>query len=411
MALVNEHILKIGDNTLFREVEKKVNAFKVSHPKEHIISLGLGDFTLPLVPAVTEAMHRAVDEMGKKSTFRGYPPLEGYPFLREAIIKNDYQPRGVKLDISEVFINDGAKGDTANIGDLLRWDNSIGATDTMCSLYVDSNVLWGRAGINIDGSWSNVNYIPCPESDEFIPELPKQRLDIIYLCNPNNPTGAAMTKQQLRQWVNYAIKNDTLIICDAAYEAYIQDPDIPHSIYEIRGARKVAIEIRSFSKTAGFSGVRCGYTIIPKDLTAARLDDSERIPLRDLWRRWLTIRQNGVSYITQRGAEAIYSPEGKAQTRKIIDYYMDNAAYMVDALRSMRQTVYGGRNAPYLWLKTPNGISSWKFFEQLLYATGVVCIPGTGFGVGGEGYVRLAAYADRADCMEAMRRMRSFLLK
>jgi LL-diaminopimelate aminotransferase len=396
----------MGDNSLFHEVEKKVNAFKVSHPKERVIYLGLGDFTLPLVPAVTEAMHRAVDEMGKKDTFRGYPPLEGYSFLREAIVKNDYLSRGVKLEPGEIFINDGAKGDTANIGDLLRWDNTIGATDIMCSLYVDSNVLWGRAGTNVDGSWSNVSYIPCTKNNEFIPEIPKQRVDILYLCNPNNPTGAAMTKQQLRQWVNYAIKNDTLIIFDASYEAYIQDPDIPHSIYEIRGARKVAIEIRSYSKTAGFSGVRCGYTVIPKDLTAALLDGTTRIPLRELWHRWLTIRQNGVSYITQRGAEAIYSDEGKAQTREIIDYYMGNAAYMLDSLRAMGHTVYGGHNAPYLWLKIPNGTTSWKYFEQLLYSTGIVSIPGIGFGNAGEGYIRIAAYADRDDCREAMRRMR-----
>ena len=283
MALVNEHYLKLSDNYLFADIAKKVNAFKVSHPKVRVISLGIGDVTQPLCPAVIEAMHKAVDEMATKASFHGYGPERGYDFLREAIVKNDYLPRGIHLDPNEVFVNDGAKSDTGNIGEIVRWDNSIGVTDPIYPVYIDSNVMCGRAGVLKDGKWSNVNYMPCTEVNNFTPQIPNHRVDMIYLCYPNNPTGTVLPKEELRRWVNYALKNDTLILYDAAYEAYIQDDNIPHSIYEIKGARKVAIEFRSYSKTAGFTGVRCGYTIIPKDLTAVTIDGSRRIELNHLW--------------------------------------------------------------------------------------------------------------------------------
>lgn len=405
MALVNEHYLKLSDNYLFDDIAKKVNAFKLSHPKVKVISLGIGDVTRPLCPAVIEAMHKAVDEMASADTFRGYGPEHGYDFLREAIIKNDFLPRGVRLDIDEIFVNDGAKSDTGNIGEIVRWDNSIGVTDPIYPVYIDSNVMCGRAGVLTDGKWSNVNYMPCTAENNFTPQIPDHRVDMIYLCYPNNPTGTVLTKDQLRRWVDYALENDTLLLFDAAYEAYIQDDDIPHSIYEIKGARKVAIEFRSYSKTAGFTGVRCGYTVIPKEVTAATLDNKNRVELNHLWNRRQSTKFNGTSYISQRGAEAIYTPEGKKQIKETIAYYMDNAAYMLEALKNAGMEVYGGRNAPYIWLKTPENTPSRKFFEQMLYATGVVCTPGAGFGPSGEGYVRLTAFGRREDCHEAMQRI------
>ncbi len=409
MALVNEHYLKLSSNYLFADIAKKVNAYKVSHPKVKVISLGIGDVTRPLVPAVIEAMHKAVDEMAEKATFHGYGPERGYDFLREAIIKNDYLPRGIHLDANEVFINDGAKSDTGNIGDIVRWDNSVGMTDPIYPVYIDSNVMCGRAGVFENGSWSNVNYMPCTAENNFIPQIPDHRVDMIYLCYPNNPTGTVLTKEELRKWVNYALKNDTLILYDAAYEAFIREDNIPHSIYEIKGARKCAIEFRSYSKTAGFTGVRCGYTVIPKDLTASTLDGTQRIELNHLWDRRQSTKFNGTSYISQRAAEAIYSPEGKAQTKAVIDYYMDNATLMREALTRMGFEVFGGKNAPYLWVKTPNGSSSWKFFDQLLYGASIVCTPGVGFGPSGEGYVRLTSFGEREDCEEAMRRIHEWM--
>lgn len=343
--------------------------------------------------------------MASAATFRGYGPEHGYDFLREAIIKNDFLPRGVRLDIDEIFVNDGAKSDTGNIGEIVRWDNSIGVTDPIYPVYIDSNVMCGRAGVLTDGKWSNVNYMPCTAENNFTPQIPDHRVDMIYLCYPNNPTGTVLTKDQLRRWVDYALENDTLLLFDAAYEAYIQDDDIPHSIYEIKGARKVAIEFRSYSKTAGFTGVRCGYTVIPKEVTAATLDNKNRVELNHLWNRRQSTKFNGTSYISQRAAEAIYTPEGKKQIKETIAYYMDNAAYMLEALKNAGMEVYGGRNAPYIWLKTPENTPSRKFFEQMLYATGVVCTPGAGFGPSGEGYVRLTAFGRREDCHEAMQRI------
>ena len=405
MALANEHFMKLPDNYLFTDIAKKVNTFKVVHPKAEIIRLGIGDVTRPLPKASLEAMHKAVDEMGEASTFRGYGPEHGYDFLINAIIKNDYEPRGVKLDPDEVFISDGSKSDTGNIGDILRHDNSIGVTDPIYPVYIDSNVMCGRAGVLEDGKWSNVTYLPTNMENNFVPQIPNHRVDISYLCYPNNPTGTVLSAEELKKWVNYALKNDAIIMYDAAYEAYIQNPDIPHSIYEIRGAKKVAIEFRSFSKTAGFTGVRCGYTVVPKELTASTLS-GERIPLNRLWNRRQCTKFNGTSYITQRGAEAIYTPEGKSQVRETINYYMTNAKIMKEGLTSLGYQVFGGENAPYLWVKTPNGTTSWKFFEQMLYEANVVGTPGVGFGPSGEGYIRLTAFGERENCEEAMRRFR-----
>jgi LL-diaminopimelate aminotransferase len=408
MALVNEQFLKLPNNYLFADIAKKVNAFKVSHPHDKVISLGIGDVTQPLCPAVIEAMHKAVDEMAVKATFRGYGPEQGYTFLQEAIIKNDFTPRGIHLEPSEVFVNDGAKSDTGNIGDILGHDNSIGVTDPIYPVYIDSNVMSGRAGDLSEGKWSNVNYMPCLTDNDFVPQIPDHRVDIIYLCYPNNPTGTVITKTELKKWVDYALKNDTLIMYDAAYEAYIQESDIPHSIYEIKGAKKVAIEFHSFSKTAGFTGVRCGYTVIPKELTAAKLN-GDRVQLNPMWNRRQCTKFNGTSYISQRAAEAIYTPEGKEQVKATIDYYMANAKLMHKTLTEMGLKVYGGTNAPYLWVKTPDGTGSWRFFEQMLYDAHVVCTPGVGFGPSGEGFVRLTAFGDRTDCEEAMTRITNWL--
>lgn len=405
MALINDHFLKLTKNYLFADIAKKVNVFKTTHPDAKVISLGIGDVTRPLAPAVLEAMHKAVDEMGTLEGFHGYGPEQGYAFLREAIVRNDFLPRGVKLDSTEIFINDGAKSDTGNIQELVRWDNSVGVTDPIYPVYIDSNVMIGRAGTNENGKWSNITYMPCNEQNGFVPQIPEQKVDIIYLCYPNNPTGTVISKAELKKWVDYALANDVLIFYDAAYEAYIQDKDIPHSIYEIRGAKKCAIEFHSYSKTAGFTGVRCGYTVVPKELTVATLNSKERIQLNPMWERRQSTKFNGTSYISQRAAEATYTPEGKAQVKEVIDYYMDNARLMLDALKSKGLRVYGGENAPYLWVKTPNDESSWRFFEQMLYGAQVVCTPGVGFGPAGEGFVRFTSFGNREMCEEAISRI------
>ena len=337
-------------------------------------------------------MHKAVEEMADAQTFRGYGPEQGYDFLIEAIIKHDYLPRGIHFSPTEIFVNDGAKSDTGNIGDILRHDNSVGVTDPIYPVYIDSNVMCGRAGVlEENGQWSNVTYMPCTAENNFIPEIPDKRIDIVYLCYPNNPTGTTLTKSELKKWVDYALANDTLILFDAAYEAFIREDDVPHSIYEIKGAKKCAIEFRSFSKTAGFTGVRCGYTVVPKELTAATLE-GERIPLNKLWNRRQCTKFNGTSYITQRA-----------------DYYMNNARTMKQGLEAAGLKVYGGVNAPYIWLKTPDGTGSWRFFEQMLYEANVVGTPGVGFGPSGEGYIRLTAFGKHEDCVEAMKRIRKWL--
>ena len=410
MALINEHFLKLSNKYLFADIAKKVNVFKVSHPKAEIISLGIGDVTQPLCPAVIEAMHRAVDDMATHERFHGYGPEQGYMWLREAIVKNDFLPRGIHIDPSEIFVNDGAKSDTGNIGELVRWDNSMAVTDPIYPVYIDSNVMNGRAGmLKEDGSWSNVTYLPCNEKNHFVPAIPDHRVDMIYLCYPNNPTGMVITKEELRKWVNFALRNDAIIFYDAAYQAYIQDADIPHSIYEIKGARKCAIEFHSYSKTAGFTGVRCGYTVVPKELSAFSMDGTEQYPLNPFWNRRQCTKFNGTSYISQRAAEAIYTPEGKEQVKETIGYYMSNASMILNELTRMGLHVYGGRNAPYLWVKTPGDTTSWQFFERMLYGAHVVCTPGVGFGPSGEGFVRLTAFGSQEQTAEALHRISKWL--
>lgn len=405
MALINEHFLKVPSSNPFADITKKVNVYKATHPKSRIIRLSVSDVTQPLAPVVIEAMHKAVDDMAAAETFHGYGPEQGYLWLREAIVKNDFLARGIHLDPKEIFVNNGAKSDTGNIGDLVRWDNSMAVTDPIYPVYIDSNVMNGRSGIFEDGKWSNVTYLPCNESNDFIPAIPDHRVDMIYLCYPNNPTGTVISRKELRKWVNYALHNDSVIFFDATYEAYIQNPEIPHSIYEIRGARRVAVELHSYSKTAGFTGIRCGYTVVPEELTAETME-GERLALNPFWNRRLQTKYNGTSYISQRAAEAVYTPEGREQTAETIRYYMDNARLMSEQLRRTGLRVYGGADAPYLWVKTPDGMSSWKFFDQLLFGAGVVCTPGVGFGPSGEGFVRLTSFASRTDCEEAMERIR-----
>lgn len=404
MAHVNENFLKLPGSYLFSDIAKKVKAYQESHPDKRLIRLGIGDVTRPLPQASIEAMHRAVDEMANKSTFHGYGPEQGYDFLIDTIIKNDFEPRGIELSSSEVFISDGAKSDTGNIGDILGLDNKVAVTDPVYPVYVDSNVMGGRAGQLNGKQWSDITYMPCTAENNFIPSIPSNRIDVIYLCYPNNPTGTTLTKTELKKWVDYALSHDALILFDAAYEAYIREDDIPHSIFEIEGAKRCAIEFRSFSKTAGFTGVRCGYTVIPKEVTATTAT-GERVALNALWNRRQCTKFNGTSYITQRGAEAIYSKEGKQQVRETIDYYMDNARIMREGLTAAGIHVFGGKNAPYLWVKTPEGFTSWQFFDHLLNEANIVSTPGVGFGPSGEGYLRLTAFGQREDCIEAIQRI------
>ena len=408
MLQINENFLKLSDNYLFADIAKKVHAFRNQHPELSVISLGIGDVTQPLPAACIEAMQKAVTEMGSSASFHGYGPEQGYDFLRVAILKNEYESRGVQLELNEIFISDGAKSDCGNIGDILGIQNTVAITDPVYPVYIDSNVMSGRAGMWKNERWSRINYLPCNQENRFIPSLPAQPADIIYLCYPNNPTGTVLTKEELQKWVDYALEHQSLILYDAAYEAYIQNTDIPHSIYELEGARQCAIELRSFSKTAGFTGVRCGYTIIPQELTATT-SCGEKIKLNALWNRRQCTKFNGTSYITQRGAEAIYTSEGKQQVRKTIDYYMANARTMKTALQQMGYDVTGGENAPYLWVKTPDNLSSWQFFDHLLNQAQVIVTPGVGFGPSGEGYVRLTAFGKQEDCSTAIQRIKELV--
>ena len=408
MAIINENFLKLSNNYLFSEIAKRVKAFKENYPDRNVISLGIGDVTQPLPKASVDAMVKAVEEMGNIATFRGYGPEHGYDFLINAIIKNDYLPRGVELSPSEVFINDGAKSDCGNIGDILSVKNSVGVTEPVYPVYVDSNVMCGRAGDRINGGWSNITYMPCNAENNFKPQIPNRHIDIIYLCYPNNPLGVVLTKEELKEWVDYALDNDSIILYDAAYEAYIQDEDIPHSIYEIAGARECAVEFRSFSKTAGFTGVRCGYTVVPEELMGTA-SDGKRVQLNKLWNRRQCTKFNGTSYITQRGAEAIYTEQGQKQVKNTISYYMSNAKQMKSVFENLGIDVYGGENAPYLWLKTPKNLSSWDFFDKMLYEANVVVTPGVGFGPSGEGFVRLTAFGDQENCLEAMKRIKQWM--
>lgn len=406
MINVNENYFKLQAGYLFPEIGRRVSAFAAANPDAPIIKLGIGDVTEPLAPAVIEAMHNAVDEMSRAESFRGYDgDGVGYEFLRNAIVENDFRSRGVELDISEVFASDGAKCDTGNFQEIFALGNVIAVTDPVYPAYVDTNVMAGRTGVGIDsGGYEGIVYMPCTAENGFVPDLPQQDVDLIYLCFPNNPTGAVASKEQLEKWVDYARRRKAIILFDAAYEAFISDPDIPHSIYEIEGAKEVAVEFRSFSKTAGFTGVRCGYTVVPKELKAYNADGSVA-DVNALWNRRQCTKFNGVSYITQVGAAAVYSEEGKVQVQRTIDLYMSNAAAMRDSLEKLGYTVYGGINAPYIWLRTPDGVGSWKFFDLLLEKANVVGTPGAGFGAAGEGYFRLSAFNDPKKVAEAMDRL------
>lgn len=405
MAYVNENYLKLQGSYLFSNIAKKVKAYKEQNPGAEIISLGIGDVTLPLPDACIKAMHKAVDEMADKSTFRGYGPEQGYAFLTEKIIASDYAPKGIKLETDEIFVSDGSKSDTGNIGDILGTSNTVAVTDPVYPVYVDTNVMGGRSGEFSDGHWSNITYLPCTADNGFIPSLPDKKVDIIYLCFPNNPTGTTITRTELKKWVDYARKNKTLILYDAAYEAYISESDVAHSIYEIDGAKEVAIEFRSFSKNAGFTGTRCAFCVVPKELYAYT-KSGEKVSLNSLWNRRHTTKFNGTPYIIQRGAEAAYSPEGKEQIKSMIAYYMENAKIIRDGIKELGFSVFGGVNAPYIWLKTPGKLTSWEFFDVLLNEANVVGTPGVGFGPSGEGYFRLTAFGSRENTVEAVSRIK-----
>ena len=405
MTLINEHYLKLPGSYLFAEIGRRVNRYKEAHPQEKVIRLGIGDVTRPLPAASIAAMHAAVDEMGSMETFRGYGPEQGYDFLINAVITHDYAARGIALDDDEVFISDGSKCDVGNIQEIFGIDNTVAITDPVYPVYLDSNVMAGRTGVlRQDGRYEKIVYLPCTADNAFIPALPEQRVDLIYLCVPNNPTGTALTRTELLKWVEYAREHQSIILYDAAYEAYISEADVPHSIYEIDGAREVAIEFKSFSKTAGFTGTRCAYAVVPKTVMA-RTRDGKVLPVNPLWNRRQTTKFNGVPYIIQRGAEAIYSPEGQAQTRDLVNYYMTNAGIIRDGLKKTGLEVYGGINAPYIWLKTPQGMDSWDFFDQLLTQVYVVGTPGSGFGPSGAGYFRLTAFGNRENTEEAIARI------
>jgi LL-diaminopimelate aminotransferase len=405
MAIINENFLKLQAGYLFPEVGRRIKAFKAKNPEADIIKMGIGDVTQPLAPACIEAMHKAVDEMADKETFKGYDDGGiGYEFLRKAIIENDFNARGVDLHLDEIFISDGAKSDTGNIQEIFGLENIVAVTDPVYPVYVDTNVMAGRtAEVSTQGRYKGIVYMPCTAENDFVPALPREKVDLIYLCFPNNPTGAVATKEQLAAWVNFARENKAVILFDAAYEAYISDQSIPHSIYEIPGAKEVAIEFRSFSKTAGFTGVRCAFTVIPHQLRAYTRAGQE-IEVNPVWYRRHCTKFNGVSYITQAGAAAIYTPQGKKQIRGIIDIYMANAALIRQSLSELGYSVYGGVNAPYIWIKTLNGMGSWDFFDLLLSKANVVGTPGAGFGAAGEGYFRLTAFALPENVKKAMKR-------
>ncbi len=405
MAHVNENYLKLQAGYLFPEIGRRVRAFCEANSGADVIKMGIGDATEPLCGAVVEAMHKAVDEMSTRAGFHGYGPELGYDFLVDEIIENDFRSRGVELDRDEIAVSDGAKCDTGNFQELFTLDNTIAVTDPVYPVYVDTNVMAGRTGVAVEGGrYEGIFYMPCTAENEFVPELPSEKVDMIYLCYPNNPTGAVATKEQLKKWVDYARENKAVILFDAAYEAFITDPEIPHSIYEIEGAKDVAVEFRSYSKTAGFTGVRCGFTVVPKGVEAYT-KGGEGVSLNKLWNRRMSTKFNGTSYITQRGAAAVYSEKGKKQVRETIELYMNNAKIMRESLVKLGYEVFGGVNAPYLWLKTPDGVGSWEFFDLLLNKANVVGTPGAGFGAAGEGYFRLSAFNSPENVKTAMERL------
>ena len=388
--MICENYLKLSESYLFAEIARKVNDYKKKHPEADVISLGIGDVTQPLAPAVVGALHKAADEMAVAASFRGYGPERGYDFLREAIVENDFRRHGIDIEADEIFVSDGAKSDTGNFQELLSEKCVVAVTDPVYPVYVDSNLMAGRTIVKL----------PCTPENGFVPELPSDHVDVIYLCYPNNPTGTTLTKAQLKAWVDYATQEEALIFYDAAYEAYIQSEDVPHSIYEILGASRCAVEFHSYSKTAGFTGIRCGYTVVPKTL---------RMPLNALWNRRQCTKFNGASYLSQRAAEAIYTSQGKVQIKESISYYMKNAHVMRASLTDMGFKVYGGIDAPYLWVKTPGNMMSWEFFDWMLQSAHIVCTPGVGFGDKGEGFVRLTAFGTHENTVKALRRINSKL--
>ncbi len=407
MALVNEHYLKLKAGYLFPEIGRRVRAFADANPQARVIRLGIGDVTRPLPPAIIKAFHDGVEELADEKSFMGYGPEQGYAFLIDTIIEKSYNPLGVQLKGSEIFISDGSKCDTANILDLFALENVVAISDPVYPVYNDTNVMIGRTGeADERGYYKGLVYMPCTEANGFIPAYPEQKVDIIYLCFPNNPTGAVASSEQLKGWVDYARSTDAIIFFDAAYEAFITDPAIPHSIYEIEGAKECAIEFRSFSKTAGFTGVRCAFTVVPEELIVHTCD-GQGVQLNKFWNRRQTTKFNGVSYPVQKAAAAVYSDLGWRQTRDVIDYYMENARIIREGLSSIDLTLHGGVNAPYIWLKTPKGLASWDFFDKLLKECYVVGTPGSGFGPSGEGYFRLSAFGNRDDVLEAVERIKS----
>lgn len=405
MATINDNYLKLKAGYLFPEIARRVNAFAEANPDAKIIRLGIGDVTEPLPEACRAAMIKAVEDMSDRQTFRGYGPEQGYAWLREKIAEHDFQSRGCEIDASEIFISDGSKCDCGNILDIFGNNNSIAVTDPVYPVYVDTNVMAGHTGeVNEAGEYGGLVYLPITAENNFTAQIPTEKVDLIYLCFPNNPTGAIASKTHLQAWVDYARANGSIIFFDAAYEAFISDPDVPHSIYEIDGARECAIEFRSFSKNAGFTGTRCAFTVVPKTLTAKAADGSD-VELWKLWNRRQSTKFNGVSYIVQRGAEAVYSDEGKAQTKALVSFYMENARIIREQLTAAGIQVYGGVNAPYVWVKTPNDLTSWEFFDKLLHTVNVVGTPGSGFGAAGEGYFRISAFNSRENVEEAMTRI------
>ncbi|AAN47975.1 LL-diaminopimelate aminotransferase [Leptospira interrogans] len=407
MANINENYLKLKAGYLFPEISKRVKIYSEKNPSAKIIRLGIGDVTLPIVPSVVDAMVEASKEMGTVGGFHGYGPEQGYSFLLKSIADHDYGSLGIKIDESEIFVSDGSKCDCGNIQEIFSTDSKIAVADPVYPVYVDTNVMAGRTGeIGPDGRYSNLIYMPATKENGFQPEIPKEKADIVYLCYPNNPTGTVTTKESLKAWVEYAKKNNSIILYDSAYEAFISEPGVPRSIYEVEGAKEVAIEFRSFSKTAGFTGLRCAYIVIPKELKG-KTRSGEEVSLNSLWNRRHTTKFNGVSYVTQKGAEACYSPQGKKEIQTSIAYYMANASKIRDGLKKAGYEVFGGVNAPYIWLKTSDNLSSWDFFDKLLNKAQVVGTPGSGFGPAGEGYFRLSAFGKKEDVEEAIARITS----
>jgi LL-diaminopimelate aminotransferase len=409
VARINDHYLKLKSSYLFTEIARRVKEFQAAHPEARLIRLGIGDVTRPLPPAVIGALHEAVDEMARAETFRGYGPEPGYEFLTELIATRDYRDRGIPMSPDEIFVSDGGKSDSGNIQEIFAADSVVAVTDPVYPVYVDSNVMAGRAGAADDaGRYAGLVYLPCTAANDFLPALPERRVDLIYLCYPNNPTGAVMTPPTLERWVDWARRNEAILLYDGAYEAYVREPGIPRSIYDVPGAREVAIEFRSYSKSAGFTGTRCAYTVVPKEVSA-RAANGEKTSLNALWLRRQSTKFNGVPYVIQRAAAAVYTEEGARQVQGLVNYYMDNARVIREGLEAVGLTVYGGRNAPYIWVKTPGNLTSWQFFDKLLSTAHVVGTPGSGFGPSGEGYFRLTGFGGRDQTHEAVERIKSRL--